>query len=245
MRITPVVASVSILLAPGVARAADHLMKVSEVFLDDGTGAQYVEINDNGEPLTAGAPYHIAVYDADGSPLGTVVLPDLPANQGFYVIANDAAVASFGLVGDQVDAELTVLLPVDGQVCFERSTNTRIHCVAWGCINTVVGSPNRGASPPEGSSLSRPAVGTAYQVADPTPSTVNAAGDADPACPAEVIDAGPDQPDADVGGGPDAGDGGGDDGGGCCSTGRRDPAATLLLIGLVLLATARRSGRRR
>jgi hypothetical protein len=224
------------------AFAGDHLMKVSEVFLEDGSGAQYVELNDNGEPFTFGDPYHIAVYDADGSPLGTVALTQLPLQQGFYVVANDAAVTAFGLAGAQVDDELTVLLPANGQVCFERSNNTRIHCLAWGCINTVVGAASRGASPPEGMSVSRPAVGTAYQISAPTPGAINDAGDADPACPAEVIDAGPEPIDADIG--MDGPIDGGDDGGGCCGTGRRDPAATLLLIGLVLLTIGRRGARR-
>jgi hypothetical protein len=225
------------------ALAADHLMKISEVFLDDGGGAQYIELNDNGEPLAG--DYQVAVYDADGSSVGAAIAlgDNLFDEQGFFMIANAAAVTAFTLTGPgENDADLTVLLPAAGQVCFERTSGSRIHCLAWGCINTLVGAPQRGASPPEGMSLSRPAVGAAYQITTPTPGAINDAGDADPACPAEVIDAGP-QPDADVGG-PDAGDGGGDDGGGCCGAGRRDPAATLLLIGFVLLATARRRTRR-
>src|SRR5688500_1517791 len=109
--------TVSLLLAPGVARAADHLMKVSEVFLDDGTGAQYVELNDNGEPLSGS--YQLAVYDADGSSVGTpLALTMVAAQQGFYMIGNAAAVTAFDLnSAGENDATLTVILPTDGQAC--------------------------------------------------------------------------------------------------------------------------------
>src|SRR5262245_29708233 len=113
---TPIIAALLVLLTPGAARAADHLMKVSEVFLDDGTGAQYVELNDGGEPLSGS--YVLAVYDADGSPVGSeIALSMVPAQQGFYMIANAAAVTAFDLNSPgESDAELTVVLPADGQV---------------------------------------------------------------------------------------------------------------------------------
>ncbi|HTM18887.1 MAG TPA: MYXO-CTERM sorting domain-containing protein [Kofleriaceae bacterium] len=244
---TPLVttAVAALLLAASPAHALQHLMHVNEVFLDDGTGAQYIELNDsNGEPFSNS--YELHIYDADGGEVGVVALPSVAANQTFYMVANATAVGVFGLGGAGAnDAVLDVTLPADGEACFETTTGSRIHCVAWGCINTPVGNPNRGASPPEGMSLSRPAGAGLYQVTNPTPGAANDTGTADPSCPT-MIDAGP-GPDAnpnapDAGIGPDAGDGGGD-GGGCCHSGNGAPGAlggTMLLAALALFAGRRR-----
>jgi hypothetical protein len=246
---TPLV-TFGLLLVAAPAHASQHLMKVNEVFLDDGSGAQYVELNDSAaEPFLNS--YELHVYDADGVEVGSVPLPAVAANQVFYMVANSAAVLAFGL-GDPGanDAELTVTLPAEGEACFETTTGTRIHCVAWGCVNPPVGVPQLGAAPGTGMSLSRPAAGAVYQITTPTPGAANATGTADPPCPT-APDAGP-APDAALG--PDGGGGGGGDGGGCCQTGSGAPGAlggTLVLAFLALLAvrlrpiTGRRGRRRR
>jgi uncharacterized protein (TIGR03382 family) len=228
-----------VLVAASVAEASDHGWKISEVLRshDGDTGVAFVELTDEigAEPNPAD-PYSVTVYDADGIELDAVSF-ELGAVSSWFV-SSAAADAEFGTTGD---AALDFALPDDGQVCIEANGGRKIHCLAWGCVNTLVtAGASRGASPPDGQSLSRQGNGT-YHVANPTPDAANAAGTAEPACPT-APDADPSVPDADPTS-PDArpgtGGGGGDDGG-CCQTGERGAAGSLALALIAVVALRRR-----
>jgi hypothetical protein len=169
-----------VLVLPGRAHAFHHLMKVGEVLLSAGgdPGVQYVELQDPGEPFPDGT-YDLEVFDADAQPVGTSVL-GVPPGTTRYLVATAAAETEFGVTAD---AALTVALPEDGQACFSRTIGTMIHCLAWGCVDTLVtASASTGASPPDGSSLQRQG-GDVYHVATPTPDAANVAGTLEEPCP--------------------------------------------------------------
>ncbi len=247
-------AALLVLLAPSTALAADHLAKISEVMLStngDGT-AQFVEIVTAAEPY-ANDPYGIEVYDADANLIDTVTF-DMAGNDTIYVASATAVTELL----EPADVLLDITLPTDGQVCLIRDVGSNIHCIAWGCVNTLAGSASQtstGPSPADGESLQRQSTGE-YHLAAPTPDAANVAGTLAPAC-ATAPDAGvppdadPNAPDA-AANAPDAsGGGGGDDdggGGGCCQSSRDRGAAGsigLALFGLAALGRRRRRATRR
>jgi hypothetical protein len=169
------------LVSPRPAHAIHHFMTVGEVLLSSGgdTGIQYVELEDLfPEPFPDGT-YDLELFDADAQPIGTVELT-VPPQTARLLVATAAAEAEF--LAD-ADAALTVALPADGQACFSRTSGQKIHCLAWGCVDTlVVPSASTGASPADGVSLQRQPTGT-YHVAAPTPDADNVAGTDDVPCP--------------------------------------------------------------
>jgi len=257
-RISPAFALATILLAssPALAQRMHHVMRISEILFSDGgdDAVQYVELFDaNGEPFPDGT-YELDVYDVDGA-LADSMNIDVPPDTGRFYVATAAADAVFGPNGN---AELTVALPAEGQVCFERTNGDKIACTSWGCINTVVNGlydTSSGAPPPDGMSLSRQADNT-YELTNPTPKAANEAGNAAPAC-ATAPDAGPSEIDAGGGevdgapvgddGGTSSGDGsGGDDDSGCgCRVNGGGGVASCLVLGAVSLLGAFRRRRRR
>lgn len=138
LSIAPLLAA--LLAAP--AGASDHLMKVNEILPQGELGAQFVELLDPvGEPFPS-PPYKLIVYSQTGALLGKVTLPEAEltaTGTSPYLVANNAYAGAR-------DEQLTVSLPIDGQVCFTRgAAETRIHCVAWGCDATSV-LPSEGGS---------------------------------------------------------------------------------------------------
>ena len=259
-RISPAFALAALLLAPSTALAQrmHHRMAVNEVLLSSGgdDAVQYVELHDvalSGEPFPN--DYVLGVYDVDGNLLDSVPLA-IDGGGGNVTDWYVATTAADGVFGPDGQDELTVALPAEGQVCFELSTGNKFSCVAWGCVNTVltgmtVGISGRGASPPDGMSLSRQADGS-YQVANPTPDAANDAGDATPACATDpdagpgAIDAGTGEPDGGLDN-PDGGTGNGGDGSasdddsgcGCRQSSSGGLSGAFLLMGAFLLLRRR------
>lgn len=239
--------------AASKAYAVDHLMRISEVGLSKGgdTTIQFIELEDEFGESFPNNPYTLELFDADGGSLGMLSLT-IPASTTRYLVATAAADAAYGTTAD---VELTVALPTDGQVCFTRGT-FRIHCVAWGCVNTpiVSGQTQRVPSPPDDMSVQRQSNGT-YQIATPTPDAANQAGTMAASCPTD-----PDAPptvDGPVDAGaidaldPSSGDAGlhgddvdGDDDGGCCEVHGRSSAFGSGVLALGLLFALRRRSRR-
>ncbi len=253
MRLVHVAVVVVSICAASKAHAVDHLMRISEIGLSKGgdTTIQFVELEDTFGESFPNNPYTLELFDADGGSLGTVTLA-IPASTTRYLVATANADAAYGT---DADAGLTVALPADGQACFTRGT-FRIHCVAWGCINTAIvsGNSQRAPSPPDDMSVQRQGNGT-YQVATPTPGAANQAGTMAANCPTD-----PDAPptvDGPVDAGaidaldPGPGDAGlhgddvdGDDDGGCCEVHGRDGAYGSGVLALGLLFALRRRSRR-
>ena len=237
--------------------AMEHQMRISEVLVsaDGDTGIQYVELTDPGESFPTGT-YQLHVYDATGTDVGAAVTLNVPASTTRFFVATGAADTKYGTTRD---ATLSLTLPTDGQVCFQNST-FKIHCVAWGCINTLVatGLPHgRGASPSDGLSLQRNGNGT-YFLGTPTPDAANLSGTPGDFCPtdpdagvanpppdAAVPDANPDAPDAATtpGDDDDTGDGAGGGGGGCCRVAGGDAGGAMLLALATMLMIRRRATR--
>jgi len=247
MRLTrrlPLLAVFAPLAASGPAVASDHVMRISEVLLSNGgdTASQFIELFDSNNESFPNDPYAVAIYDADGEPLGSVAI-DPPAGTGRYIVSTATADDDFAFTGDDT---LDVTLPTDGQVCFERN-GTKIHCLAWGCVGTPLGgNRNQGASPGDGMSLSRQPGGD-YHLTTPSPDEANPSGVAMTPCPGGLPDAGAaGAADAGTSASPDAGSGGDgdgddgeDDGCGCQAVGRHG-LGTWLLLALAATFTARR-----
>jgi hypothetical protein len=252
--------TIALLFASSPAEAAQHLMRINEILLSDNgdNTIQYVELRDPGGEDFPSGNYTLNVFNADGTEIGVVTLsiPNGPPDTTDWYVATAAADAFYTPNGDNV---LSASLPVDGQICFQSGTQ-KIHCVAWGCINTLVtgataGATSRGASPPDGMSLSRNGSGT-YFLGTPTPDANNLAGVPGDFCPtdpdagvgnpppdASVPDANPDVPDANPGGGgddDDDGGGGGGGGGGCCGVGGGDAGGMMLLALATMMLVRRR-----
>ncbi len=245
--------TLALLLCAAPAHALDHLMRVNEVYLDNGSGAQYVEFNDPSPESLPNGPYRLEVYDADANLVDMVTLTGITAGSDiFYVAGNAAADLEFGT--GTTDVQFTFTLPENGQACFVRGTGGKIHCVAWGCINTPASAnASTAAIPGVDESVSRQSLGT-YQITTPTPGAANGTGADEAACATGTPDAGPppdaadpSAPDSGSGGGPDAGDGsgGGEDGGGCgCRGGASGGGGAAGLLLLAALVSARRRARR-
>jgi hypothetical protein len=233
------------------AYAVDHLMKINEILRSKNgdTGVQFVELEDAFGESFPNNPYTLEVYDANATLVGSVTL-NVPASTTRYLVATAAAEFDTNR-----DATLNVALPENGQVCFVRGT-FKIHCVAWGCLNTVLVGAERAPTPPDNMSVQRQSP-SGWQLATPTPDATNTAGTTVANCPTEP-DAAPavDGPPPDAGVNPDAidegGDAGtggnnnnGDDGGGCCEVnGARGAAGSIVLALGVLLALRRRRSAR-
>jgi len=178
------VATLAVAASP--ASASFHLMKVSEVQLSRGgdATAQFVELQDSSdEPFpSSSGPYKVVVYDAAGAKvaahdIGSALENPTDASQPFLI----ATATASGVTPDQA---LSVALPAGaGQVCFTNGpSESKVHCIAYGCVTTVVGSADRGPVPPDGQSLQRQA-GGALQLAAPTPDAANSAGTTSESCP--------------------------------------------------------------
>jgi hypothetical protein len=239
------------------AFAADHLMRVGEVLVskDNDTAIQYVELEDPVQEPFPSNPYAVEIYDGAGTRLGQPVQLTIDPNTQRILVGTAAADTAFGTTRD---ATLPATLPADGQACFVRpGSNTKIMCLAWGCVQVRIVAPVmlRAPSPPNDQSVQVQGNGT-YQLGTPTPDAVNVAGTMAANCPTEPdapppVD-GPITPDAgvipDSGAGSDAGGGnhnnGDDEGGGCCQVegSRGALGACLLALGVVL--ALRRSRRK-
>jgi hypothetical protein len=222
------------------ARAAEHQMRINEIVLSKGgdATAQFVEMKDlnvSGEPFP-NPQYRLDVYDTNATLVGSVPLGITPVLTTDRFAATATADAAFGVTRDDT---LTVALPTDGQVCFVDGLNTKIHCVAWGCITTpIVSGVARSASPPDGMSAQRQTNGT-YTIGTPTPKTANVAGTPTAACPTDMDGLALD----DIGPRVDAGtDPGMGPGGGCCRVDddRGTPAAIVLALGTLIVLVRRR-----
>ena len=170
--------------------------------------------------------------------LGSIDLGQ-PVGGAPILISTAAADAALGTTGRH---ELTIALPTDGQACFTNGSGAMIHCVARGCVTTLVRMrTDILPSPVDGMSVQRQADDT-WQEATPTPNAMNTTGTAGTPC-ATGTDAGPG---ADAG--TDAGsmgmDGGAmgtdagttDDGGGCnVGVAGRAPLGVAVLLGGLML----------
>jgi hypothetical protein len=248
--LAPLVVVVLAICSSSTAFAVDHFMRIDEVLVskDNATAIQFIELDDPSQESFPNNPYRLELYSAQGTllPSGTVQFNITPGTQRLY-IATAAADTAFGKTRD---ATLPVTLPADGQACFVSSLNTKIMCLAWGCIQSqIVGNVMlRAPSPPNDQSAQRQANGS-YQLAAPTPDATNDPGTMAANCPtdpdaAPVLD-GPltDGPlNADAGLTPDGGGGNNnnDDGGGCCHVeGSRGALGTFLLAFSVLIVLRR------
>ncbi len=235
-------------------------MRVGEVLVSksNDTAIQYVELEDPAlEPFPSN-PYGLELYDANGTKLGQTVQLTIDPNTQRILIGTAAADAEFTTTRD---ATLPATLPANGQACFVRpGSNTKIMCLAWGCIQVQIVAPVmlRAPSPPNDQSVQVQGNGT-YQLGTPTPDAANVAGTMASNCPTEPdapppVD-GPITPDAgvtpDSGAGSDAGGGnnhnGDDEGGGCCQVdGSRGALGACLLalgVGLALRRSRRKPSR--
>jgi hypothetical protein len=227
-------------ICTSTAHANDHFMRVGEVLLskNNDTANQYIELSDiTQEPFPS--EYRLEVYDLAGGSIGMMGLT-IPPNTQRFLIATAGADTAFGTTRD---ATLSVILPAEGQACFARTNNTRIHCVAWGCPTTKINAPVTGLSeaPPDGMSAQIQSDGT-FQIAAPTPDAANQAGTPTSPCPF-ADDVGPIDaaPAVDAASTPDAGSGPGDDDSGCCQVdGSRGAWGPLLLAFIVMLSFQRR-----
>lgn len=240
---TSVVAASLVLMSAAPAFAADHVMRVGEIYLANtagSTAAQFVELEDQVTEPFPSPPYSIQIFDAGGASVGMQVLT-IPASTTRFTIATAAAAMELGFTPDAV---LTVALPANGQACF-KNASALIHCHSWGTIGTaVVGvfQTTSSVAPTNGSSIQR--VGGQYFVAAPTPKAANSSGvvdmpmvDGPPPPDAGVIDAPSATPDA-PGGNPVTPK---DDEG--CSVGAGASWFGLVMFGVLLLV--RRSSKRR
>lgn len=141
------VVAVLLVGAAGVpARAAFHLMKITEVF--PGTpanpDAQYVELQmyAGGQNVVGG--HAVRILDASGTEVGRATFPSSVASgadQATILVATTQAQALFSLTADLT---LGVTIPLaGGAVCFDS-----IDCVAWGAYT---GSPSGVGTPLNGS----------------------------------------------------------------------------------------------
>jgi MYXO-CTERM domain-containing protein len=211
----------------GAAHATEHMMVVNEVLRSSGgdAGAQLIELWDTGDEPFPAPTYAVEIYDAAGAVVGRVDAPGISGGGGptYYVLATTAAEAALGITAD---APLTTALPIDGQACFLGTNDRKVHCIAWGCVDTrVTPATPLGASPPDGASLQRTPDGAILTVAGPTPGAANATGTMDEPCPTGPM--------------PDAAGGDGDDSGSCGCRGTGSPA-NALPIAFVALITLRR-----
>jgi MYXO-CTERM domain-containing protein len=243
------IAGIALVAAP--ARADEHRMRVSEIFLSDaiqGDAVQYVELYDPMREPFPEEDYHLGIYDTAGVLLDVVPV-DPPAGTLRYLVATPAAEAMFGV---RADAALGATLPAEGQVCFEvteEGENEVISCLAYGCVEELVEAEfasETAMAPFEGQSIQRQRIDHSFEVAAPTPDAVNVAGIAgQPDCAPPPDDEPPpdeepppdDQP-PDEEEPPIVDD---DDGG--CAVASTGSSSALALIGLGLLAARRRRRR--
>lgn len=161
-------------------------MGINEVALGD---ARFVELLDPAdEPFPSEhGPYKLVAYDAAGARHGAHVISTALLqgrdNTQPLLVSTAVADAAFAVTGDE---PLALTLPTPGQMCFTRgAAETKVNCVAWGCVSSAV-SPiaTRIPVPPSGSSSQRQGIGSdTFHVATPTPGTANAGGLAPQACP--------------------------------------------------------------
>jgi uncharacterized protein (TIGR03382 family) len=243
------------LLVAGPAYAADHVMRVDEVMIDGGAGEQYIELHDTSAESLPSTPYTLKIYDTTGTMTETVTLTGLTAGPSvYYLVGNAAADTTYSTA--TFNATLTMALPNPGQACFERATNAKVHCVAWGCPATVVAgtaaTTQSAEVPSSGMSLSRATAGGILQVAIATPGAANSAGTASTSCGAPISDASVSDgnngttPDAGNPNNPDAGTdpGGNGDDSGCCQSSSPTNAAGGAVLSLFVLGVLVRRRRR-
>ena len=179
------------LIGPGAAHASFHTMVVNEVMLSTGgnANAQFVELVDiSDEPFPNDfAPYKLVVFDGAGVKVGahqiTTATLQGRNNTVPFLISTAAADSALASAGDEV---LDVALPSPGQACFTNgAAESKVSCVAWGCVATPVGGATNFQAPADGQSLQRQgAASSTFHVAAPTAKTANVAGTAAGACSA-------------------------------------------------------------
>lgn len=167
------------ILAPATASASDHLMKINEVMLSHGSaGAQFIELFDPTAESFPNAPYNLVIYDAAGTEVGSVAIA-APAGGAPFLVSTAAADTALSSTGAVV---LSVVLPTDGQACFTNNSGA-IHCVAWGCVTSMVAGAE--AIPAAADMMSAQRQGPdSWQVAAPTADAANIAGTTQAACTA-------------------------------------------------------------
>ena len=197
------------LCLPGVDPAAcqptpaepPNEMRIDEVMLaHGGRAAQFVELRDSADEQFPDehAPYRVVVYDFEGNRVGTHTIdPELLQgrdNRQALLLATEAASTTLNVAADE---PLRVPLPPRGEACFTYGAGeTRVSCVAWGCVANPVGGAGPYQPPPDSRSLQRQGRGSVWQVSRPTARTTNRVGTTGEACPSPPREAEPDQPDA-------------------------------------------------
>jgi hypothetical protein len=187
------VAAVAVAAGAAPAGASDHLMRVKEIAVSQGSDStrQFLELEDDGNEPFPAPPYKVVVFEDDGDELGeqTLSAPTIAAAAtGQPVLLASAAWQTANPTPDETET-LTVTLPQGaGQVCFTRGdTEQRIDCMTYGCIASERTSESGGANgavPPDGQSAQRDQFDV-VTLGAPTPKAANTAGTAAPACPPE------------------------------------------------------------
>lgn len=173
------IAAIILLVCPATNRAAEHLMVVQEVFAGTpaAPGAQYVMLRMTFQNQTQLNTHYISIEDTNGVMLGrfgtfdhnmgtggaACSWPNCPA----IVMGTAAAQSLFGFSFDQiVDAQAgRIALPMaGGRVCFRRSDNSAMDCVAYGnyvAANTIPTPTNNGCDANFGSTAAALSLGFA------------------------------------------------------------------------------------
>src|SRR5688572_14430923 len=141
-------------ICSSTAYAAEHLMHVGEVMISNNndTNIRFIELADPGLEPFPNPPYKVVVYNASGNLVETVNLTVAASTQRMYIATAQADT----MFAKTRDGTLTMALPVDGQACFENGGGAKIHCLAWGCVTTLVTvGASRAPSPASGSSAQR------------------------------------------------------------------------------------------
>jgi hypothetical protein len=138
--LTAGVATLAFLLLPAPAPATFHLMTIVEVFPGTATDptAQYImlQMYAPGQNFVAGQP--VAIFDANGVPLGTFTFQSDVANgadRSTILISTPDAETLFGIAADLT--MMPVIEPAGGAVCYSEG----IDCVAWGSFSNPTALP--------------------------------------------------------------------------------------------------------
>jgi hypothetical protein len=161
-------------------------MKINEVGLGETRFLELLDSADETFPSGEG-PYKVVTYDAAGAKQSAHTISSSLLqgrdNTKPLLLSTTAANSAFSVTGDET---LSIALPDPGQACFTQGAGeSKLNCVAWGCITTAVSdSATKIPAPATGQSSQRQGIGsTTFHLATPTPKATNVAGTAAPACP--------------------------------------------------------------
>lgn len=139
------IALLTMLMAAAPLFAAQHLMKVTQVYVgpDDDANAQYImlQMYANGQNQVSG--HSVNVYNATDAIVGTFTFSSSVANgssQSEILLATAEAQSRFSI---SADLSMTAVLPaVGGKVCFDG-----FDCVSWGDYVGDNSDPSPSGSP--------------------------------------------------------------------------------------------------